>query len=91
MKPIHFVAIAVLFAAAPAFAAGQITCSQLPHAEAFMHKLKAGPNTNEARRHLDMAKAAKSDQECVNELGAANYYAKKSMSADKAADRREAK
>jgi len=91
MKPLHYVAFAVMFAATPAFAAGQITCAQIPHAEAFIAKLKPGPNTDAARKHLAEAKAAKSDKECVNHLGEANYYAKKSMSADKAAERREAK
>jgi hypothetical protein len=75
---------AVLLAASPALAASQITCSQIPKAEAFLHKLKPGPNTRAAWKHLELAKHAKSDHACVTQLGEVNYYAKKSMRADKA-------
>ena len=63
----------------------QITCSQLPKAEAFVNtKLKPGPNTTAAKRHLELAKNAKSDAQCVAELRKVDYYAKRSMAADKA-------
>lgn len=73
--------LAVLFAT-PALAAGQITCSQIPDAQRFIARLKPGPNTREAQRHLDAARKAKSDKDCVTELGRVNYYAKRSLAAD---------
>jgi hypothetical protein len=73
---------ALLFAV-PALAAGQITCSQIPAAQRFVAGLKPGPNTREAQRHLDAARKAKSDKECVTELGRVNYYAKRAAAADK--------
>src|SRR6185437_4957798 len=70
---------AVLLAASPALAASQITCSQIPKAEAFLHKLKPGPNTRAAWKHLELAKHAKSEHACVTQLGEVNYFAKKSI------------
>lgn len=85
MKPIYsIVAIAALLAAGPALAAPHISCSEIPKAEAFLHKLKPGPNTRAAWKHLELAKHAKSDHDCVMQLGAVNYFAKKSLAADKA-------
>lgn len=81
MRVVLALAVATLFAA-PAFAADQIECSQIPHAQAFVDGLKPGPNTKAAQAHLDAAKNAKSDQECVAELGKVNYYAKRSAAAD---------
>ncbi len=71
-----------LVLAPPAFAADQIECSQIPHAQSFIDGLKPGPNTKAAQHHLDAAKKAKSDKECVTELGKVNYYAKRSAAAD---------
>ena len=82
---ILFATAALLFLAAPALAATQIECSQIPRAQAFVDGLKPGPNTKAAQQHLDAARAAKSDKECVNELGKVNYYAKRSAAADKRA------
>jgi len=76
---------ALLLLGAPAMAATQIQCSQIPHAQAFINGLKPGPNTKLAQQHLDAAKRAKSDKECVDELGKVNYYAKRSAAADKRA------
>lgn len=76
-------AIIALLAATPAFAASQITCSQIPDAQRFVDGLKPGPNTRAAQQHLAAAKAAKSDKDCVTELGKVNYYAKRSAAADK--------
>ncbi len=76
-------ALATLCLATPALAAGQIACSQIPAAQHFVDGLKPGPNTKAAQQHLDAAKKAKSDQECVTELGHVNYYAKRSAAADK--------
>jgi hypothetical protein len=61
-----------------------ITCAELPKAEAFINaKLKPGPNTDKAKRHLAAAKSAKSDSQCVAELKRVDYYAKRSLAADK--------
>ena len=73
---------ATVFLATPALAADQIECSQIPHAQSFIDGLKPGPNTKAAQLHLDAAKNAKSDQDCVAELGKVNYYAKRSAAAD---------
>jgi len=81
MRAVFVLAVTVLFAA-PAFAADQIECSQIPHAQSFIDGLKPGPNTKAAQAHLDAAKNAKSDKECVAELGKVNYYAKRSAAAD---------
>ena len=64
-----------------------ITCAQLPKAADFVNtKLKPGPNTDAAKQHLEAAQHATSDQQCIAELRKVDYYAKRSM----AADRREA-
>jgi hypothetical protein len=81
MRVVLALAVVALFAA-PAFAADKIECSQIPHAQAFVDGLKPGPNTKAAQAHLDAAKNAKSDQDCVAELGKVNYYAKRSAAAD---------
>ncbi|HYL49890.1 MAG TPA: hypothetical protein VET84_11025 [Stellaceae bacterium] len=68
-------------------AQSQISCAQLPKAAEFVNaKLKPGPNTDAAKRHIEAAQHATSDQQCVAELRKVDYYAKRSM----AADRREA-
>lgn len=76
-------AAAALFLVTPALAADRIECAQIPHAQSFIDGLKPGPNTSAAQRHLDAAKQAKSDKDCVAELGKVNYYAKRSAAADK--------
>ena len=64
----------------------QITCAQLPKAAEFVNtKLKPGPNTDAAKQHLDAAQHASSDQQCVAELRKVDYYAKRSMAADRRA------
>ena len=60
---------ATVFLATPALAADKIECAQIPHAQSFIDGLKPGPNTKAAQRHLDAAKNAKSDKDCVAELG----------------------
>ena len=68
---------------APGLARAQITCAQLPAAADFVNtKLKPGPNTDAAKRHLEAAQHATSDQQCVAELRQVVYYAKRSMAAD---------
>ncbi len=82
------VLLAALVFATPAFAATQITCSQIPEAQRFLETLKPGPDTREAQIHLDAAKRAKTNRECVHELGIVNYYATRSVEADRRAARR---
>jgi hypothetical protein len=62
---------------------GGITCAQIPDAQRFVDKLRSGPNTREAQRHLDAAKSATSVKQCVAELHQVNVYARRSSEADK--------
>ena len=79
------VLIAALAAPGIAGAAG-IPCSDLPKAEKFVHdRLKPGPNTTEAEHHLELARQAKTERECSDELAAVDAYARRSLAADKAA------
>jgi hypothetical protein len=83
----------VLVATAAAFlclatalpAAAAISCSDVPAAQKFVDGLKPGPNTSKAQAHLDKAKSASSDSQCVAELGQVNKYASASAAADKRA------
>ncbi|MGH6976445.1 MAG: hypothetical protein ACREEA_07385 [Stellaceae bacterium] len=73
-------------AQAQAQSQSQITCAQLPKAAEFVNtKLQPGPNTDAAKRHLKAAQHATSDQQCVAELRKVDYYAKRSMAADRGA------
>ena len=79
-------AILCLCALCPAGAvAAPIPCSDIPDAERFVDKLKPGPNTSAARRHLEAAKRASSAGECDKELRQVDKYARRSAAADKAA------
>jgi hypothetical protein len=60
-----------------------MTCADIPKAQSFVDKLRPGPNTREAQRHLDAAKSATSDQQCIAELHRVDYYARRSSAADK--------
>src|SRR5262249_48706596 len=62
-----------------------IPCSDIPAAQRFVEGLKPGPNTEQAKRHLEAAKAAKSDQGCDKELRLVDKYARRSAAADKRA------
>ncbi len=83
----------VLVATAAAFlcsvsalpAAAAITCADIPAAQSFVDGLKPGPNTRAAQAHLDKAKSAGSDSQCVAELNQVNKYAARSAAADKRA------
>lgn len=80
----HAAANASARPAAPSKSQSRITCAQLPKAAEFVDtKLKPGPNTDEARRHLAAAQHATSDAQCVAELRRVDYYAKRSMAADR--------
>jgi len=72
---------ATVFLSAPAMAAG-FSCAQIPDAQAYVDKLRPGPNTEKAQHHLDAAKHASSDGRCVAELRQANTYARRSAAAD---------
>jgi len=74
---------AVLLAPVAANAQTGISCSELPQAAAFVAKLRPGPNTSAAERHLDAARNAKSDPQCVAELRRVDYYARRSAAADR--------
>jgi len=63
----------------------RIACSQIPKAQHYVDGLKPGPNTSAAQAHLDAAKAATSDRQCVAELRKTDYYAKRSAAADRRA------
>ena len=69
---------------APAIAQSTgISCSDLPVAAAFVGKLQPGPNTSAAEKHLEAAKYASSDKQCVAELRQVDYYARRSAAADR--------
>ncbi|MGH6996296.1 MAG: hypothetical protein ACREES_11400 [Stellaceae bacterium] len=79
-------AAGLILAPALAHAQSQISCAQLPKAAEFVNtKLQPGPNTDAAKRHLEAAQHATSDQQCVAELRKVDYYAKRSMAADRRA------
>lgn len=81
---IRLVMLAIGLLIAPDMAQAQITCSQLPKAAEFVNtKLKPGPNTDAAKRHLAAAEHATSNAQCVAELRKVDYYAKRSMAADR--------
>jgi hypothetical protein len=68
----------------PGLAAAAIPCRDLPKAERYVAtKLRPGPNTQLARRHLDLAKHAVSPRQCSAELTKVDYYARRSLAADK--------
>ncbi|MGH6988441.1 MAG: hypothetical protein ACREE3_00995 [Stellaceae bacterium] len=75
--------LAAFLIAPPALAANQIRCSDIPRAEAFLKKLQPGPNTRRAWDHLREAKRAHNNHRCVEQLGAVNYFAKRSLAADR--------
>ena len=66
-------------------AAAAIPCSDLPTAETFVSKLRPGPNTNAAQKHLDAAKQATTEKQCSAELAQVDKYARRSLAADKRA------
>ena len=62
--------------------AAPIPCSDIPDAQLYVDKLKPGPNTTLAQRHLEAAKQAKSARECDKELRQVDKYARRSAAAD---------
>ena len=66
-------------------AAAAISCADVPAAQSFVDGLKPGPNTSKAQAHLEKAKSAGSDSQCVAELRQVNKYAARSAAADKRA------
>lgn len=83
--------LAVAFAAITFLALGMsvavaaISCSDIPDAERFIGTLRPGPNTTAAQHHLDAAKHATSDKQCVAELRQVDKYARRSYAADQRA------
>jgi len=74
---------AALLVPSLARAAETLACSELPQAQAFVEKLHPGPNTRAAQHHLDAAKNATSDQQCVAELRQVDVYARRSAAIDR--------
>jgi hypothetical protein len=66
-------------------AAAPIPCSDIPAAERFVEGLRPGPNTEQARRHLEAAKRATADVDCDRELRLVDKYARRSAAADQRA------
>ena len=64
-----------------------ISCSQIPDAQNYLNGLRPGPNTRAAQHHLDLARAARSDAQCVSELRIVDRYAKRSAALDRRATR----
>jgi len=67
----------------PGVANAAISCADIPKAQSFLDTLRPGPNTRAAQHHLDAAKSATSDRQCVAELHKVDYYAKRSAAADR--------
>ena len=74
---------AVLLSLASLPATAAISCADIPAAQKFVDGLKPGPNTKAAQTHLDAAKSASSDSQCIAELNQVNKYAARSAAADK--------
>ena len=85
MRVLVAVAATLLGLASALPAAAAITCADIPAAQTFVDGLKPGPNTKAAQAHLDKAKSAGSDSQCVAELTQVNKYAARSAAADKRA------
>jgi hypothetical protein len=85
MRVLVATATAVLCLASAFPAGAVITCADIPAAQSFVDGLKPGPNTRAAQVHLDKAKSAGSDAQCVAELNEVNKYAARSAAADKRA------
>lgn len=83
MRVLVATAAAFLCLASALPAAAAISCSDIPAAQKFVDGLKPGPNTSKAKAHLDKARSASSDRQCVAELGQVNKYASASAAADK--------
>jgi hypothetical protein len=46
-------------------------------------RLHPGPNTRAAKRHLALARHARSARQCSAQLALANHYARRSLAADR--------
>jgi hypothetical protein len=84
MHAIRATLVALVFFA-PGLAQAAISCAQLPEAQHYVDQLRPGPNTSAAQRHLDLARAATSDGQCVSELSLVDKYARRSAAADRRA------
>jgi hypothetical protein len=78
--------VAAFVILAPALPAAAMTCeTEIPAAQSFLDKLRPGPNTTAAQRHLDAARRATSADACVAELRQVDKYARRSQAADRRA------
>jgi hypothetical protein len=77
-----FVILALQCLCPAAALAEPIPCSDIPDAQRFVDKLKPGPNTTLAQRHLEAAKHAKTAAQCDKELRQVDKYARRSAAAD---------
>jgi hypothetical protein len=90
MRVVSLTVVAALAAVPVSVRAAGIPCSDLPQAEKFVHeKLKPGPNTTEAEKHLELARQAKTERDCSDELTAVDAYARRSLAADHAAEQQQ--
>ncbi len=90
MRLVSLAVVAALAAMPVSVRAAGIPCSDLPQAEKFVReKLKPGPNTTEAEKHLELARKAKTERECSDELTAVDAYARRSLAADHAAEQQQ--
>ncbi len=87
MRLLPLAAALAVLAQAAAAAADPIPCSDIPVAQDFLNKLKPGPNTRAAQHHLDLARQARSGTQCSAELAEVDKYARRSVAADKRAQK----
>jgi hypothetical protein len=81
---LHALALSLAIALTPGLALAAVSCRELPKAERYVHtKLKPGPNTQAALRHLAAAKHARTAEQCSMELARVDYYARRSRAADR--------
>jgi hypothetical protein len=77
-------AVAALVVFAPALPAMAQSCSsEIEAAQRFVDKLRPGPNTRQAERHIAAARRARSERQCMAELRRANTFAERSAAADR--------
>ena len=87
MRFLALAAAAAVLAQTTTAAADPIPCSDIQLAQDFLDKLKPGPNTRAAQHHLDLARQARSATQCSAELAEVDNYARRSVAADKRAQK----
>jgi hypothetical protein len=77
-------ALAVVVVLLPCLPAKAASCAaEVRSAERFVERLRPGPNTRAAERHLAAARRAHSERRCMAELRQVNVYAERSAAADR--------